>query len=54
MTFIFKKLHLSLPVHLHQLAPFPEAYSLFLGFPIWLHDGDQYIHPLPRDPGQVD
>lgn len=48
-----KKMHLSLPVHWHQLVPFPEAYSLFLGFPISLHDGDQCIHPPPRDPGEI-
>lgn len=44
-------LGLPLPVRLHQLALFPEAYSQFPGFPVWLRGEGQYIRLPPEEPG---
>lgn len=47
-------LGLPLPVRLHQLALFPEAYSQFPGFPVWLRGEGQYIRLPPEEPGHKD
>lgn len=39
---------ISLPVRLHQLVLSLAACWRFPGCPVWLHGGDQYIHPPPK------